>query len=586
MSHTINAITYQFEPDRNTQALCEQVSSEINGNGASPSDISAESTTSTKVTVTSHFIWSVQVSLKSKTVAGKQTKNTKTHDSVLSAQTAAKKQGQHILKNSLGKIELINNINEDPGHFYKHSSVKLNGGNVHTLLLKCTQQCNSGQLTCPRCKGKGTHKATTKKEDFLGTSSDFSTKNNCPQCKGRGSIECHTCAGSGVTTQIYQVHVNATRADKDTVESSDKSVKTVIEKFISRQSHDELLKNYLSPTVIQLEDIDENHCKVVYQSKTGAILLKLLIKNFSHTVLGFGDKNKCINKSHILDDILLPEVDQIIGKNPKFSSIAKYQRLLSVPVLSQLLSAESSKFSPEQLNTVLQKHSHRLLSADASHQIIEKINRFKTALTPRYNLTSWATLTFLGVISALYISLEIRPLTDSVTIFSIHSLFVLAPAFYLSRGLTRRKREKLKQNNSLPTLEKLPALISIVLLLSATLIPKALTTENRWSVFYKTHQTYQSVFSQKLSNNFVISNPKEIQLAQKYLTILGYKNITENGDFDLATAGAVKDFQNKFGIDDAKYLDMQTMGLLIRYSVFKTASFNDPETVSDGAASR
>ena len=586
MSHKINSITYLFEPDKKAQMLCEQTGSEIDGNGVSLSDITAESALTTNVTITSHFTWAIQVSLKSKTIPGKQTKNIVLHDNAANAQEAAKKQGQHILKNSLGKIELINDINEDPVHFFKHSSIKLNGGKAHALIHSCSQQCNSGQLICPRCKGKGTRKATTKKEDFLGTSGNFSSDNVCPQCKGRGNIECSTCAGNGELTQLFQIHVNATRMTKDIVETEDKSVKQLIEKFIARNSHKNLIKNYLSPKITQLEDIDQNHCKVIYQSKTTAVLLKLLIKNQPHTILGFGNQNSCINKTYILDDLLLPAVDTIIGKFPRFKSVKKFTALQSIPVLRHILSPESTGYTDSQLSTLLNQHSHNLLSSAAVQQIIEKIKSFKTSLTPKYNLSAWVVFTSFGLLSAFYFGLKLKPVTDTAILFGIHSLIVFFAAYYTSRGLTKSKRKKLAQSNSLPTLEKVPALLSVTLILLALLTPKILTTDNRWSIFFSTQQIYQKLISQKTLNNAVISNPAQIKRSQKYLKILGYKNVTENSDYDIETAAAVKDLQNKFGIYEEKYLDIKTMMILTKYSVIRKAFFNDSKKNADSTTNQ
>lgn len=585
MSHTINSITYLFEPDKNAQALCEQITTELDGNGASLSDITAESALSTAVTITSHFTWAIQVSLKSKTIPGKQTKNTVLHDTAADAQIAAKKQGQHIIKNSLGKIELINNINEDPEHFFKHSAIKLNGGKAHALIQSCSNQCNSGQLVCPRCKGKGTRKATTKKEDFLGTTGNFSSDNVCPQCKGRGAIECSTCVGSGELTQLYQVHVDATRTDKNAVETDDKSVKQLLERFITSHSHKNLIKSYLSPTVTQLEDVDQKHCKVIYQSKTNATLLKLKVKDKNHTALSFGKQNICINKTHMLDDLLLPAIDETIGKYPRFGSVNKYAKLHSMPALTHILNADSKNYTDAQLKTLLHQYSHNLLSPAASQQVIEKVKKFKKSLTPRYNPGIWIAFTSVGLLSAFYFGLKFKPITDTVILFGVHGLAVFLAGYYSSTSLTRRKRKKLGQNNTLPTLEKLPALVSAVLILIALLTPKALSTDNRWSIFFNTQQIYHSLFSKKTINNLVISSPSRIKLAQKYLTILGYTNITENGDFDAETAIAVKDFQNRFGIYEEKYLNQKTMGLLTRYSVIRSSLFNDSKISTDNSAS-
>ena len=586
MSHQINSVTYLFEPDKNAQALCDQVASELDGNGVSLSEITAEKALTSNVTITSHFTWTIQVSLKSKSIAGKQTKNIVLHDSVIKAQTAAKKQGQYILKNSLGKIELINNINEDPDHYFKHSSVKLNSGKSHAFISGCSQPCDSGQLICPRCKGKGNRKAITKKENFLGTSGNFASDNICPQCKGRGSIECSTCAGTGELTQLFQVHVNATRMGKDVVDTQEKSAKKLIENFIGHHSHENLIKNYLSPTVTQLEDIDENHCKVIYQSKTNAVMLNLLIRDQRHAILGFGNQNICINKTHILDEILLPAINEIIGKIPRFKSINKFQRLKSIPALRHLLTPESVSYTDSQLNTLLTQHSHHLLSPAASQQIIDRIKKFRTSLTPKFSLSIWSIFTLLGLLSAFYFGLKLRPFLDTTIIYGIHSLTVFIAAYYSSRTLTKNKRKKLAQSNTIPTLERLPALISATLILSVLLIPKALPTQDRWSIFLQTHQLYRTLFSQQSHNNAVISNPTQIQLAQKHLNVLGYTNISENGDYDISTATAVKDFQNKFGIYNEKYLDIKTMALLTHYSVIRSASFNKTKTATDNTTNR
>ncbi|MCK4710319.1 MAG: hypothetical protein KAU21_17010, partial [Gammaproteobacteria bacterium] len=442
MSTVINSINYLFNPDKNAQALCEYIADDIDGNGALRSDITAEAVSSSDVTVTSEFSWAIQVSLKSRVLAGKTTKNFTLHDDGNAAQLAAKKQGQQIILKSLGKIELVNNINDDPEHFYKHSSVKLSGGPAHAFQQSCTNQCNHGALSCPRCHGKGSDKATTKKEDFLGTSPDHASRNICPQCKGKGTIQCHTCSGSGEITNIYEVMVTATRHHKDIVDTEDSVIKAQIEHFIAHQSHKDLFKTYLTPVVHQLEDIDQNHSKVIYRSKTKFTQLKISLLDNSYNILGFGNNAKCINKPRILDEILIPAITDIIGSNAKINSTGKFLKLQSIPLLSNILDSEYNNRSDDELEFILNKRSNQLLSQQAIHSVLEQLSVLKDFLTPRYSLLSWLPFIITGILSAIYFGLPLNNPVDTGILIATHIIVFVSAGYLVSSTRTKYRRKK------------------------------------------------------------------------------------------------------------------------------------------------
>ena len=573
MSTVINAINYLFNPDQNTQALCEQIADDIDGNGACFTDVTAESVTQTDVTVISHFSWTILVNLKTRVLAGKNTKNIKLHENANIAQTAAKKQGQEIILKSLGKIELVNNINDDPAHFFKNSSVKLSGGPVHAYTQKCSNQCNHGQLTCTRCNGKGNNKATTKKEDFLGTGTNLSTKNLCPQCSGKGTIECHTCSGTGETTHLFEINVTATSKYKNIVECPDQIIKAQIEHFLAQHTCKNLLKYYLTPKVQQLEDIDQNHCKVSYKSKTKCSTLKLNVLKQTYDIIGFGKNTYCINKPQILDEILLPAINDTIGSNPKMNSAGKYLKLQSFSLLSNILNSEYNKRSDEELEFILNKKSNQLLSKEAIHSILDQLSLLKTHLTPRYSLLPWVILICAGVFSGFYFGLSLSSLKDTGILIATHLIGFISSAYLISSNLTKHLRKKLNQSNSIPTLEKLPVLIATVLITSSIMLPNLISTDSRWSIYFTVQKTISLVHQPRTFSNSVISNPKLITLAQGYLTTLGYKNINNDGNYDSATEYAVKDFQQQFNIKGATFLDVKTMTQLTKYATIKKSSF-------------
>jgi len=566
MSTEINAINYLFNPDKITQDLCEQIARQLDGNGISRADITAKAQQQFDVTITSNFTWAVEVSLKSRTVADKYKKNTKLHKSPNDAQLMAKKQGQHILRNSLGKIELVKNINEDPAHFFKHSTVKLNGGPAHAFITHCSQKCDHGTQVCPRCHGKGTHKAITKKENFLGTSGNFAAKNACPQCKGRGKIDCPTCVGSGVQTHLYQVHVDAGRKVNDVV-NTDSSVKQTIEKFLTNTSHEILLKSYLTPAVTELKDIDEKNCVVTYQSKTRAIVLTLEINNKSYEITGFGKNGYCIDKPKILDDVLPETIEKIFGISTAFNSTRKCLKLKAMPLLQYLLEHEYDSVAEEQASTLLYKQSDGLLSQDTAHGIVQRLADIKKHLTPRYSLSAWLPVVMIGILSAFYFGVSENNTNNLLIIAVLHLLAVLCSGIFSSRFITQQRRKRLAQKSNLSTLEKLPATISALIILAAIFIPQLLSSEQRWSTYYSIQQSFHQLVPASSSGNHDISNPSTMREAQKYLVMLGYNKVTESGDYDLQTDIAMKDFQMKHGIKASRYLDSTTMKWLAYYAV-------------------
>ena len=573
MSTVIHSINYQFNPDKDTQSLCESIVKEIDGNGVSLSDITVESASTKEVLVTTQFKWAIKVTLKASVMSGKETKNATIHNSAAEAQAAAKKQGQYIIQNSLGKIELIRNINEDPEHYFKHSSAKLNGGKSHACIEACDRHCDRGQITCPRCMGRGTHKAITRKQDLLGSTGSFATINTCPSCKGKSTINCDNCAGTGEVKRLYTVHVDATRKHRDTVNISEPSIKKNIETFLAHQSHNSLYEEYLSPVVAELKDIDRDHCDVIYQSKTKYILLTLSIFDKSYKILGFGNHANCIAKPRILDDTLLPAINTIVGISPKINSTAKCLKLQSMPIIKLLLSTDKNR-SADELESLLNKKSNNLLSKEITHTIIQKLTLIRTSLIPHFSLFSWLPFIFTGVISGFYFGLKLNTTIDTSIILAAHIVLVLGPAYILSKSLTRLRRKKLNFNINAPTLERIPALIASALLIASILSPGLLSIDKRWSVFFKADQ-YISVFSRNTDQQTeIISNPSLIRIAQKYLAKLGFKNITADGNYNSATKIAVNDLQKKLGLEETKYLDSGTMKLLTKYAIIKESNFS------------
>jgi len=566
MSTEINSINYLFNPDKLTQDLCEQIARLLDGNGISRADITAKAQQQFDVTITSNFTWAVEVSLKSRTVADKYKKNTKLHKSPNDAQLMAKKQGQHILRNSLGKIELVNNINEDPAHFFKHSTVKLNGGPAHAFITHCSQKCDHGTQVCPRCHGKGTHKAVTKKENFLGTSGNFAVKNACPQCKGRGKIDCPTCIGSGVQTHLYQVHVDASRKVNDVIDA-DPGVKQTIEKFLSNTSHETLLKSYLTPTVTELKDIDEKNCVVTYRSKPRATVLTLEINNQTYDITGFGKNGYCIDKPKILDDVLPVAIEKIFGISTAFNSTSKCMKLKAMPLLKYLLEHDYNSTAEEQASLLLHKQSDGLLSQDIALSIIKRLADIKKHLTPRYSLSAWLPIVVVGLLSAFYFGVTENNVNNLLVISCLHIAAVLSAGIFGSRLITQQRRKKLEQKSNVSTLEKLPAAVSAVIILTVILMPQLLSSNQRWSVYYSMQQNFHQFVPAASSGEHDISNQSSMREAQKYLVMLGYNNVTESGDYDLQTDIAMKDFQMKHGIKGDTFLDSTTMKWLTYYAV-------------------
>lgn len=573
MSTVINAINYQFNPDKDTQTLCETICKDIDGNGISLSDISIDSSSSNDITVKTEFNWSVKVTLKSSLMSGKETKQATLHNSALEAQAAAKKQGQYIIQNALGKIELIRNIEEDPEHFYKHSTVKLNGGKPHAFIETCNNHCERGQVTCPRCRGIGTHKAITKKENHLGTTGSFSTINTCPDCKGKGTVDCSNCSGSGEVKRLYTVHVDASRKHSDTTNINNASIKQAVETFLAHQSHSDLIKDYLSPVVSELKDIDKDHCSVTYQSKTKYTSLSMTIFNKNYKILAFGDHSICIAKPKILDDTLLPAIENIIGISPKISSSSKCKKLQKMPIINLLISTDKNRTSVE-LESLLNKHSNGLLSKEMAHTIIQKVLLIKASLTPHFSLYTWLPLLLTGMGSGFYFNLKNNTITDMLITLGIHIILFIGAGYFISKNLTRFKRKKLNLKIDSPTYEKIPVLLTATLILVVTLIPNLLSTEKRWSIFYKADQYINRIANLSESKSEFVSDGNLIRIAKNNLTSLGYKNISNDDAYTDETEDAIKDLQHKFGLKETKYIDTATMQLLTKYVSIRKSSFS------------
>lgn len=573
MSTVINSINYQFNPDKDTQALCETICKDIDGNGISLSDISIDSSSSNDITVKTEFNWSVKVTLKPSLMSGKETKQATLHNSALEAQAAAKKQGQYIIQNALGKIELIRNIEEDPEHFYKHSTVKLNGGKPHAFIEICNNHCERGQITCPRCRGIGTHKAITKKENHLGTTGSFATINTCPDCKGKGTVDCSNCSGSGEVKRLYTVHVDASRKHSDTTNINDASIKQAVETFLAHQSHKDLIKDYLSPVVCELKDIDKDHCSVTYQSKTKYTSLSMTILNKNYKILAFGDHSICIAKPKILDDTLLPAIENIIGISPKLSSSSKCKKLQKMPIINLLISTDKSRTSVE-LESLLNKHSNGLLSKEIAHAVIQKVLLIKASLTPHFSLYAWLPLILTGTASGFYFNLKNNTTTDMLITLGIHITLFVAAGYVISKSLTRFKRKKLNLKIDSPTLERIPVLVTATLIIVATLIPSLLSTDNRWSLFYKADQYINRIKNLSESNSEFVSDGNLIRISKNNLTTLGYKNISNDDSYTDETENAIKDLQSKFGLKETKYIDTATMKVLTKYASIRKTSFS------------
>ncbi len=546
---------------------------DIDGNGISLSDISIDSSSSNDITVKTEFNWSVKVTLKSSLMSGKETKQATLHNSALEAQAAAKKQGQYIIQNALGKIELIRNIEEDPEHFYKHSTVKLNGGKPHAFIETCNNHCERGQVTCPRCRGIGTHKAITKKENHLGTTGSFSTINTCPDCKGKGTVDCSNCSGSGEVKRLYTVHVDASRKHSDTTNINNASIKQAVETFLAHQSHSDLIKDYLSPVVSELKDIDKDHCSVTYQSKTKYTSLSMTIFNKNYKILAFGDHSICIAKPKILDDTLLPAIENIIGISPKISSSSKCKKLQKMPIINLLISTDKNRTSVE-LESLLNKHSNGLLSKEMAHTIIQKVLLIKASLTPHFSLYTWLPLLLTGMGSGFYFNLKNNTITDMLITLGIHIILFIGAGYFISKNLTRFKRKKLNLKIDSPTYEKIPVLLTATLILVVTLIPNLLSTEKRWSIFYKADQYINRIANLSESKSEFVSDGNLIRIAKNNLTSLGYKNISNDDAYTDETEDAIKDLQHKFGLKETKYIDTATMQLLTKYVSIRKSSFS------------
>jgi len=573
MSIVINSINYLFSPDKDTQSLCEDLIKDLAGNGISYSDITINSAKTQQTVITTQFIWKVKVSLKSSLMTGKETRNAVIHHSLTDAQTDAKKQAQHIIQNSLGKIELVHNINEDPDHYFKHSSAKLNGGKPHAIIETCSAGCDRGEVTCPRCMGKGTHKAITKKQDLLGTGANFSAINACPDCKGKGLINCKTCAGSNETKRLYTVHVEASRKHKDSADINDDAIKKNIDNFLSQQSHHDLFNQYLTPVITEVKDIDAEHCHVIYKSKTKYILVNLTVGENSYHVLGFGDKLHCISKPKILDDTLLPAIESIIGISPKLFSANKCLKLQAMPIMKMLISSDKSR-SANELEALLSKQSNQLLSREKAHEVINRLMSIRSSLTPYFSLYSWLPFIIVGVLSAFYFSLKKTPLVEQGILIAIHIFAASIFGYFISKLITQRKRKKLSLKTNTKTLERIPLALTALLIIASSFLPSLFSEQTRWTIFYQSEQ-HLGIYLQNIKNdNSIISNPKLIQIAQWDLKNLGYKTINTDGNYDASTEQAVNDFQKKFKLKQSKYLSRETMMLISRYSKTKKKYFS------------
>jgi len=572
MSIVINSINYLFSPDKDTQSLCEDLIKDIAGNGISHSDITINSAKAQQVDITSQFIWKVKVSLKSSIMTGKETRNAVIHHSLADAQTDAKKQAQHIIQNSLGKIELVHNINEDPDHYFKHSSVKLNGGKPHAVIEACTAGCDRGEVTCPRCMGKGTHKAITRKQDLLGTGENFSAINTCPDCKGKGLINCKTCAGSNETKRLYTIHVDASRKHKDSANIDDAAIKKSIDNFLSHQSHNDLFNQYLTPVISEVKDIDAEHCHVIYKSKTKYVLVNLTVGDNSYHVLGFGDQLHCISKPKILDDTLLPAIENIIGISPKLFSANKCLKLQAMPIMKMLISSDKSR-SANELEALLNKQSNQLLSKENAHEVIDKLMSIRSSLTPYFSFYSWLPFIIGGILSVFYFSLKNTPPTEQAILIVIHITVASVSGYFISKFITQRKRKKLALKTDTKTLERIPFILTALMITASSFSPALFSEQTRWGIFYQTEQHLGIYLRKQQNDNSLISNSKLIQIAQRDLKTLGYKAINTNGVYDASTEQAVNNFQQKFKLTQRKYLSKETMTLISRYSKIKQKYF-------------
>ena len=573
MSIVINSINYLFNPDKDTQSLCEDLIKDVAGNGISYSDITINSAKVQQTVITSQFIWKVKVSLKSSVMTGKETRNAVIHHSLADAQTDAKKQAQHIIQNSLGKIELVHNINEDPDHYFKHSSAKLNGGKPHAIIETCTAGCDRGEVTCPRCMGKGTHKAITRKQDLLGTDGNFSAINTCPDCKGKGLINCKTCAGSNEIKRLYTVHVEASRKHKDSADIDNAAIKKNIDSFLSRQSHNDLFNQYLTPVISEVKDIDAEHCHVIYKSATKYILVNITVGENNYHVLGFGDQLHCISKPKILDDTLLPAIENIIGISPKLFSANKCLKLQAMPIMKMLISSDKSRTANE-LESLLNKQSNQLLSKETAHEVINKLISIRSSLTPYFSLYSWLPFIIGGILSVFYFSLKNTSPVEQAIIIIIHMITASVFGYFISKFFTQRKRNKLSLKTDTKTLERIPLTLTALLIIASSFLPALFSEQTRWKIFYQTEQHLGIYLQKSKSDNNIISNSKLIQIAQKDLKNLGYKKINTAGNYDSSTEQAVNDFQQKFKLKQSKYLNKETMTLISRYSKTKQNYFS------------
>ncbi|MDH5393379.1 MAG: peptidoglycan-binding protein [Gammaproteobacteria bacterium] len=574
MNPVIQSINYRFSPDKQTRALCENIISELTGNGIPLSAITAEDVSAEQATITTVFNWSIKVSLKHRRLETEAGKNTLLHKSAAEAQNAAKKQGQQIISSASAKIELIQNINDDPEHYFRHSIIKLNGGKAHAFKQPCSNHCQQGQLTCSRCDGRGTKKATTKKDDLLGTNLGFDSSNICTQCGGKGSTDCPACSGSGEHTHVYEIEAIANRQHKDLVYTDKPKVKALISGFVSQHAHKELLKNYLSPVVIKLEDIDETHCSVIYQSKTQYSLLKLSVFDKFYEILAFGDKLQCISTPTILNDTLLTTVTGIIASKPGKQTALKLAKLQSLTLLKPLIIANDNRTEKE-LEALLYNNANQLLSPQVTASIVKHITSLKAALIPKYSAVAWSAFVFAGSLSALYAGLSIHPASETLLIVGSHLVTVLGLGYLSSKALTNRHRKKHQQKLEADRREWLPMTIAAVLVSAAFMSASLLTIEQRWQHYFRLQQLISITLKPASTDNRILSNAGLIQLAQNYLIELDYKNINADGIYDTETEYAVKDFQKKFSLPVTSYLDQTTMDLLTKYVIVKKKRFNN-----------
>ncbi|MDH5517445.1 MAG: peptidoglycan-binding protein [Gammaproteobacteria bacterium] len=572
MCPVIQSINYRFSPDKHTQLLCQTICDELHNNGIALADISAESATSEALTITTVFNWQIKLSLKHRRHEGSLSKQTLLHKSPAEAQNAAKKQGQLMISSSSAKIELVRNINDDPAHYYKHSTIKLNSGQKHAFSQACSANCDHGQLTCKYCNGRGTNKITSKKDNLLGTTTSFDPSNICKHCGGKGSTDCNTCNGSGAQTYIYELEVVASRQHKNLVQTADSKIKNLISEFISQQTHKDLINGYLSPVVIKLEDIDETHCNVIYQSQSTYCLLKISVLHKFYEIIGFGDQCKCIQKPKILNDTLITSVNTIIGSNPRKNTSLKLAQLQSLALLKPLLTSEDNRIEQE-LQAVLYNKASGSLSRDICADIVRQISRLKTAITPRYNLSAWLTLSLAGSAAGFLLALSQHPPSDLIILLFSLLTAVLTTGYLSSKYLTKRRRIKNRQRTDSPTFERLPAALSAGLLIVALLSAELLSADQRWQIYYSLKQLSSHIIKADRSQTAILSNTGLIQLAQKYLIELGYTAVVADGIYETETEFSVKDFQKRFGLRITSYLDQSTMDLLTKYAVLKNSKF-------------